>query len=62
MNAHVWRGIDWREVETIEGEPGTDVTVKFSDGRQPVRLDNYPGEGTYQRAKAELRYCAKPGE
>ena len=57
----VWRGIDWSEVENIKGEPGREVLVIFKDGRQSEPLTHYPGEGTYQRALAELMQARKDG-
>lgn len=54
-NVARWRGIDWREVDRIEGDHGLDVVVFFKDGREPVTLKNYPGEGTFPRAEDYLR-------
>lgn len=49
-----FRGIDFREVASVKGEPGTAPTLVFRDGREPVTLSHYPGEATYQRAVATL--------
>ena len=51
---HCWRGIDWREVELIDGADGSDVKVYFLDDREAVTISHYPGEDTYQRCRAEL--------
>lgn len=57
-NVARWRGIDWREVDRIEGDHGLDVVVFFKDGREPVTLKNYPGEGTFARAEVELHMAS----
>jgi len=57
----VLRGIDFREVASVEGRRGTSPTVTFRDGREPQKLKAYPGDDLYGRCVSWLAYANREG-
>ena len=54
---HTLRGHDFREVAAVSGSRGSDPTLTFKDGREPVTLFSYPGDDLYAKCLSWLRHA-----